>query len=139
MWRDGAGLRSGAKGRQGAQGEPGEAGPPGPQGAPGRDGKDVDPEALANLVDDFVKRADALRPAAKDGARGPRGPKGDKGEQGDEGPPGPRPKHEWDGSRLRFQKASGGWGEWSDLRGPQGYNGMSGGGMPANSYFPSGW
>lgn len=95
----------------------------GDKGEPGRDGKDVDPDDLRALVDEFVARADALRPIAKDGTRGPRGPKGDKGDPGEEGPPGPMPKHEWEGSRLRFQKASGGWGEWTDLRGPHGYAG----------------
>lgn len=95
----------------------------GGKGEPGQDGRDVDPDALKALVDEFVTRAESLRPLARDGARGPRGPKGDKGEPGEEGPPGPKPKHEWDGARLRFQKASGGWGEWADLRGPQGYSG----------------
>lgn len=95
----------------------------GDKGEPGRDGKDVDPDDLRALVDEFVARADALRPIAKDGEPGKRGPKGDKGEPGEQGPPGPKPKHEWDGARLRFENASGGWGQWTDLRGPQGYHG----------------
>lgn len=95
----------------------------GDKGEPGRDGKDVDPDDLRALVDEFVARADALRPVAKDGEPGKRGPKGDKGEPGEQGPPGPKPKHEWDGARLRFENASGGWGQWTDLRGPQGYHG----------------
>lgn len=104
----------------------------GAKGDAGQDGKDVDPEALKALVDEFVTRAEALRPIAKDGEPGKRGPKGDKGEPGEPGPPGPKPKHEWDGSKLRFEKPSGGWGEWSDLRGPQGY---AGGGIATGGAF----
>lgn len=137
-WRDKVAWRTSRAGRPGDRGEDGA---PGEKGAPGQD---VDQSALAALVDECVKRADALRPAAKDGARGPRGPKGDKGDQGDpgeDGPPGPKPKHEWDGSRLRFEKPSGKWGDWTDLRGPQGYGGgvVSTGSGTGNSYFPAGW
>lgn len=35
------------------------------------------------------------------------------------------PRHEWDGTKLRFEKAPGEWGEWVDLRGPRGYAGAS--------------
>lgn len=76
-------------------------------------------------------------PAAK---RGPRGPKGDTGEQGERGP---MPRHEWNGTRLRFERPGGSWGDWVDLRGPQGPGGggtvtVSGGGS-GNGYFPQGW
>ncbi|HRP29362.1 MAG TPA: hypothetical protein PLG77_13110 [Burkholderiaceae bacterium] len=112
----------------------------GAKGDAGRDGRDADPAAVAMLVDESVRRAEAIRPAAKDGARGERGPKGDKGEPGEQGPPGPKPRHEWDGSKLRFEKPSGSWGEWSDLRGPQGYAG--GGGVIGGAFdldsLPSG-
>lgn len=55
-------------------------------------------------------------------AEGPRGPKGDPG------PPGPAPKHEWDDTRLRFQRPDGKWGEWVDLQGPAGASRGGGGG-----------
>lgn len=34
--------------------------------------------------------------------------------------PGPAPKHEWEGSMLRFENSDGTFGEFVDLRGPQG-------------------
>jgi hypothetical protein len=33
---------------------------------------------------------------------------------------GPMPDHEWEGTKLRFQRAKKLWGEWVDLRGPAG-------------------
>jgi hypothetical protein len=47
----------------------------------------------------------------------PRGPPGPQGPQGDIGP---MPKHEWRGTELRFEQASGKWGQWVDLQGPAG-------------------
>jgi hypothetical protein len=44
-----------------------------------------------------------------------------KNEPGPEGPPGPKgdkPDHKWDGTKLRFEKPDGEWGEEVDLRGP---------------------
>lgn len=57
--------------------------------------------------------------------QGADGKKGEKGEKGD------APDHEWQGTKLRFEKPSGGWGEYVELRGPKGArgtNGASGGG-----------
>lgn len=34
--------------------------------------------------------------------------------------PGPAPRHEWDGTRLRFEQADGSFGDWVDLKGEQG-------------------
>jgi len=51
--------------------------------------------------------------------------------KGDRGPPGPKgdpPDHEWQGTKLRFEKPDGGWGELVDLRGPKGARGQKGGG-----------
>lgn len=50
--------------------------------------------------------------------------KGDKGEKGDAGP---MPSHEWKGTRLRFEKPDGTWGEFVELRGKAGKNGKDGG------------
>lgn len=49
--------------------------------------------------------------------------KGDKGEKGDTGP---MPDHQWDGTKLRFQKPDGTWGKWTDLRGKPGKDGKDG-------------
>lgn len=51
--------------------------------------------------------------------------KGDPGEQRAEGSKGDMPDHEWQGTRLRFQKPDGRWGEFVDLRGQKGRDGRS--------------
>ena len=133
-------------------------GAPGRDGIDGRDGRDADPEMVRALIEEAladrpvprdgrdadpavirleVERAvgDVLR-AAKSGANG---------DVGADGEVGPMPRHEWDGTKLRFEQADGTWGEWVNLRGPRGATGPAGGGnstlvvAPANSYFPSGW
>lgn len=48
-----------------------------------------------------------------------------KGEPGERGAPGPIPEHEWQGTRLRFQKADGQWGKAVDLKGEQGDEGQT--------------
>lgn len=45
-----------------------------------------------------------------------RGAKGDKGE---DGAVGPMPRHEWKGTKLRFEQPDG-WGQWVDLKGAPG-------------------
>ncbi|MDP3822881.1 MAG: hypothetical protein Q8R33_15525 [Burkholderiales bacterium] len=77
-----------------------------------RDGRDADPA----LVRQEAERAAAL--AAKDAERGPRGPRGLVG---------PMPRHEWDGTKLRFEQPEG-WGAWVDVRGERGLPGEGGGG-----------
>lgn len=52
--------------------------------------------------------------------QGADGKKGEKGEKGD------APDHEWQGTKLRFEKPSGGWGEYVELRGPKGARGTNG-------------
>jgi hypothetical protein len=73
---------------------------------------------------------------------------GPQGERGPPGPRGPRPDHEWSGTRLRFEKADGDWGQFVDLKGDKGEQGNAGtaaigGGtvivQQGNSYFPAGW
>ena len=126
----------------------------------GRDGKDADPE----LVRRMVLSALAEMPKPLDGKdadpalieaevsrllRTHKAKPGPRGEPGTQGPIGPMPRHEWDGTKLRFEIQPGQWGEWVDLRGPKGESG--GGRLPkyagassfvatsANAYFPAGW
>lgn len=51
--------------------------------------------------------------------------KGDPGDPGAPGRKGDMPDHEWQGTRLRFQKPDGRWGEFVDLRGEKGRDGRS--------------
>jgi hypothetical protein len=71
-------------------------------------------------------------------------------DRGPPGPMGPMPKHEWSGTKLRFEQGPDGnhWGAWTDLRGPPGPGAKEplwrGGGAPIiaapqNAYFPAGW
>jgi hypothetical protein len=58
---------------------------------------------------------------------------------------GPMPKHEWDGTRLRFEKPDGSWGQWVDLRGVRGVNGETiiqqggggGGSLSIQKFYPT--
>lgn len=50
---------------------------------------------------------------------------GRNGRDGAPGLPGPMPRHEWDGTKLRFQRTDNTWGEWVDLEGPIGPDGLS--------------
>lgn len=91
--------------------QPGPAGKDG-VGIPGRDGA-----AGTNGVN------------GKDGADGRDGRDGIDGAPGKDGEPGAvgtMPKHEWDGTKLRFQLSPKKWGKWVDLRGPAS---KSGGGV----------
>ena len=51
-----------------------------------------------------------------------------RGDDGGDGAIGPMPQHQWSGSRLRFERPDGVWGEWVDLQGPPG---PGGGGFPS--------
>jgi hypothetical protein len=44
---------------------------------------------------------------------------------GQDGQPGPMPRHQWNGTKLRFEIAPGEWGEWHDLEGKRGRGGES--------------
>ena len=46
---------------------------------------------------------------------------------------GPMPRHEWEGTSLRFEIAPNQWGEFVNLQGPQGKRGPAGGGGAAPS------
>lgn len=59
-----------------------------------------------------------------------------EGPPGPQGPMGPKPKHEWNGSQLRFENPDGSWGKFADLMGPQGggsFGGWFGGGGGGSS------
>ena len=104
-----------------------EPGPPGKDGAPGKDGVDgKDGIGIRGLAG-----ADG-----RDGAPGKPGRDGAPGKDGERGPMGPMPKHEWQGTKLRFQQTSGKWGKWTDLQGKPGKAGSGGGG--GSGWSPSG-
>lgn len=74
-------------------------------------------------------------PAGKDGvpgapgARGKTGPAGIRGAAGKQGPKGdtgPMPRHEWSGTKLRFEKPDGTFGKFVDLKGDKGEEGRGG-------------
>jgi hypothetical protein len=91
---------------------------PGPAGRDGKDGRNGD---------DGLPGARGARGAR--GAQGPQGevgPRGAKGEKGEKGDTGPMPAHEWQGTKLRFEKPEGGWGDLVELRGPKGARGDRG-------------
>lgn len=102
------------EGPQGPVGPAGRAGADGASGAAGRDG--------APGIDGRPG------PAGPAGARGPRGADGAKGDTGADGKVGPMPRHEWRGTKLRFQLTPQTWGPFVDLKGPRGAAGASGGG-----------
>jgi hypothetical protein len=51
---------------------------------------------------------------------------GPPGPEGPRGPIGPMPRHEWNGTELRFQLAPDRWGAWVDLKGDKGDKGEDG-------------
>ena len=67
-----------------------------------------------------------IKPLIPNPLPGPRGPMGNPGIQGEMGPMGPIPKHEWKGTKLRFEKPNGKWGAFVDLQGPAGNDGKEG-------------
>lgn len=61
-------------------------------------------------------------------------------ETSDEHATGEMPRHQWDGTKIRFEQEPGVWGPWTDLEGPAGRNGANGGGggMPKNLVMDGG-
>lgn len=122
---------------------------------------DVPEYMVADLLAEGFKRAAARELVIMQGPQGEPGRsiKGDQGPPGPRGPIGPMPRHEWDGTELRFELEPGKWGRWVDLKGDKGEKGDNGtpggtvGGFGAgpidlsalnittstNSYFPAGW
>ena len=72
--------------------------------------KELTPLSQAELLRFLLKRAEYT---------GPQGIEGRQGIQGEKGETGSIPKHEWDGTRLRFELPSGEWGPWVDLVGDE--------------------
>lgn len=72
--------------------------------------KELSPLSQAELLRFLLKRAEYT---------GPQGAQGRQGIQGEKGETGSIPKHEWDGTRIRFEMPSGEWGEWVDLVGDE--------------------
>lgn len=52
--------------------------------------------------------------------------KGDQGDPGPKGDTGPMPKHEWQGTKIRFEQPTGSWGKFVDLKGDKGKEGTAG-------------
>lgn len=94
---------------QGAPGENGKQGPIGPQGQKGDRGErgERGPQGERG-------------PLGLRGEAGVNGARGDIGPRGLVGNTGPMPAHQWQDTRLRFEKAPGKWGEYVDLQGPPG-------------------
>jgi len=92
----------------------GEPGKPGLKGKDGKNGKDG-----VNGKDGHspIAGIDYLLP--EKGEIGPIGPVGERG---------PMPKHEWSGTKVRFENPDGTWGKWVDIRGPSGRSIFGGGG-----------
>lgn len=129
----------GPAGADGAKGDPGDTGPQGQQGIQGPKGDtgDTGPRGPAGEKGDAGPQGPA-GPKGDPGIQGPEGPQGPQGEKGATGNPGPKgdtgdagpagadgapglpPEHEWQGTQLRFKEPDGSWGQFIDLRGPQG-------------------
>lgn len=121
----------------------------------------VPEDSVARLLQEGFRRASGTEllmlmqgpqgPVGFDGKQGDLGPRGEPGPQGKPGPTGPMPRHEWEGTELRFEIAPGRWGAWVDLQGPPGKGGTGAGnfgagpidlsklGLSTNAYFPAGW
>ena len=95
-----------------------QPGPPGKDGVPGKNGLDG--------KDGIGLRGDP-GPRGRDGPPGKPGRDGAPGKDGERGPMGPMSKHEWQGTKLRFQQTEGRWGKWVDLQGKPGKAGTGGG------------
>lgn len=97
----------GEKGEQGLNGEKGERGEKGEDGKNGKDGVNG-----KDGLNGKTPIAGVDFPMPKDG-------KSIVGDKGD------KPNHEWNGTKLRFEKPDGGWGKYVDLKGKDGQSGRS--------------
>ncbi len=75
-----------------------------PKPTPGKDGKTPTKRELLDLIEPLIPEMPLAIP-------GPQGKQGKTGESGS------IPDHEWSGTRIRFQKPDGEWGEWVNLQG----------------------
>ena len=126
----------GDKGEVGIQGEEGKIGPKGEKGDAPIKSKDYFTEQEKQ---EFLKKITPVKGKdyfdGENGADGIDGKipvknidyfDGKDGEIGPMGPIGPAPKHEWQGTMLRFQNPDGTWGKWVNLRATEK---MGGGGL----------
>ena len=106
---------------KGEKGDKGDSiiGPQGPMGPPGRDvrgidGTDgVDGVSITGTKMENENLIIEFSDGKKINVGKIKGEKGDKGEL---------PEHEWSGTYLRWKKADGTWGDWTNLQGPEGRN-----------------
>jgi ribosomal protein L35AE/L33A len=129
-------------GEKGEQGEKGEKGDNGLDGKDGQDGKDgIDGEDGINGIDgkNGLNGIDGID--GKDGADGQDGADGRDGVDGKDGKDGRAgydglsikgdkgdiPKHEWQGTKLKFELPDGNWGKAVDLAGKDGIGRFLGG------------
>jgi ribosomal protein L35AE/L33A len=130
------------KGDQGEQGEKGEKGDNGLDGKDGQDGKDgIDGKNGINGVDGKNGLNGINGIDGKDGADGQDGVDGRDGVDGKDGKDGRAgydglsikgdkgdiPKHEWQGTKLKFELPDGNWGKAVDLAGRDGIGRFLGG------------
>lgn len=107
-----ANIHQPADGKDGLDGE---------NGVDGKDARDPTSEEIQLAVDLWFE-------LNKESLKGEQGERGEKGKDGKNGRDGQTPEHEWQGTMLRFRRASGIWGPWVDLQGPAGASGGGGGG-----------
>lgn len=86
-----------------------------PRPIPGEPGDSPSEEYLLELIESVMP----------DPIPGPRGKRGPRGKTGD-GFAGGVPKHEWNGTFIRFEQPNGDWGEWVNLQGVPGPESMGG-------------
>lgn len=118
--------RPGKNGRDGTPGVPGRDGRPGMDGPRGKSAYELAvAKGFAGTMEEWLAGlkgepgTDGISVKGDPGPRGPPGPQGDIG---------PMPRHEWEGTELRFEAEPGIWGDFVNLRGPQGERGRGGGG-----------
>lgn len=91
-----------------------------PPPIPGLPGRTPTKQMLLDLIEPLI-------PDIPIAVQGKRGKKGDKGK------PGRIPKHEWNGTLIRFENPDGSWGEWKNLQGVPSEPIEYGGPAPAGS------
>jgi hypothetical protein len=151
-----SGILNGQDGTNGSDGADGTNGVDGTHGVDGHDGvsitdaKIIGEKIVLGMSDGTVlELGDAELFKGEDGVDGKRGPRGHKGDMGKmgidgkrgrdgkdgkagkDGKMGPMPKHEVQGTRIRFETAPNKWGEWIQF---MQISGQRGGGNLANTY-----
>jgi hypothetical protein len=91
-----------------------------PAPIPGAPGKTPSDKKLLSLIKPLIPKAPKAIP-------------GKPGKKGDKGDPAPMPRHEWNGTLIRFEIEPDVWGPWVNLQGAPGES-MPGGGPGATPY-----